>query len=189
MKNYSLLLLAFGFFLCACDGKEKLIPKPPTYLKIDLPERDYSFYKDTCSFSFRKPSYFNVKSVDKQTCNKDIQLEQLNGTIHLSVINMDTSLAAYVNYAIDKVDEHKVKAIAINDTNFINKDNKAYGTFFELQGNVATPFQFYITDSVSRFLSGVIYFNSRPNYDSIKPVLNFVKEDLYEMMETMQWDE
>lgn len=187
--KYCILYFVLGLVFLSCESNEKFIPKPPTYLKIDLPEREYNLYKDSCSFSFSKPDYFKVQPADGSSCNKDILLDKLNGTIHLSVINMDTTLAAYVNYAIDKVDEHKVKAIAINDTNFINSGNSAYGTFFELQGNVATPFQFYLTDSVSRFMSGVIYFNSRPNYDSIRPVLNFVKEDLYQMMETMKWEE
>lgn len=174
--------------LLACDGNEKFIPKPPTFLKMDFPERAYAKYADTCMYSFEKPSYFKVSNVDRSSCNRDIRFDKLNGVIHLSVIDMDTTLAAYVNYAIDKVDEHKVKATAIKDTNFINAEHKTYGTFFELQGNVATPFQFYLTDSVSRFLSGVVYFNSRPNYDSIRPVLNYVKDDLYKMMETMQWE-
>jgi gliding motility-associated lipoprotein GldD len=185
-----IIFLAVSFIaliIGACEGKEKFIPKPPTYLKIDLPERTYSTYSDTCSFSFRKPIYFSVKSVDRQSCNRDIELDGLNGTIHLSVIAMDTSLAAYVNYAIDKVDEHKVKAYAIIDTSFINPETRTYGTLFELQGNVATPFQFYVTDSVSRFLSGIVYFNTRPNYDSIRPVLNFLKEDIYQFMESVEW--
>ena len=176
------------FFFYACESNEKRIPKPSTYLKIELPERSYTVYDDTCSFSFRKPDYFQVKAVDRSSCNKDIVLDGLNGTIHLSVLAMDTSIAAYVNYAIDKVDEHKVKAQAIVDTNFINPLHQTYGTLFELQGNVATPFQFYLTDSISRFMSGVVYFNTRPNYDSIRPVLNFLKDDLYEMMETMMWE-
>jgi gliding motility-associated lipoprotein GldD len=92
-----------------------------------------------------------------------------------------------VNYALDKIDEHKVKATAIYDSVFINKETKVFGTFFELQGNVASPFQFYLTDSTNIFMNGIIYFNSRPNYDSIKPVLNFVKEDLYRLMSTTQW--
>jgi gliding motility-associated lipoprotein GldD len=100
---------------------------------------------------------------------------------------MDTILSAYVNYVLDKIDEHKVKATAIYDSVFINNDTKVYGTFFELQGNVASPFQFYLTDSTSIFMNGVIYFNTRPNYDSIKPVLDFVKQDLYKIMSTAEW--
>ena len=100
---------------------------------------------------------------------------------------MDTSLAAYVNYAIDKVEEHKIKATAIKDTNIIRPDSKVYGTFFALEGNVATPFQFYLTDSTSNFMSGVVYFNSVPNYDSIKPVLDFVKKDILHLLKTTEW--
>jgi gliding motility-associated lipoprotein GldD len=189
MKILTIFFLLSGILLVSCESNEKPIPKPPTFLKIDLPNRSYTTYTDTCNFAFEKPGYFKVKSIDPSSCNRDILFESLNGVIHLSVIDMDTSLAAYVNYAIDKVDEHKVKATAIKDSSFIDVENKVYGTLFELQGNVATPFQFYLTDSVSRFLSGVIYFNSRPNYDSIRPVLNYVKEDLFKMMETTEWKE
>ena len=182
-------LLIISLFILACEAKQKAIPKPPTYLRVELPERSYSNFEDeTCSLFFTKPSYFSVKKAQGNTCNKDIEFSSLNGTLHLSYIKMDTTLAAYVNYANDKVDEHKIKATSIRDTHFISKENNAYGTFFELQGNVATPFQFYLTDSITTFVSGVVYFNARPNYDSIRPVLDFVKKDLYKMMETLHWN-
>lgn len=188
MKYFTIVFI-FLLVLIACDGNEKFIPKPPTFLKIQLPERSYEDFKDSiCDFQFEKPNYFNVKTLDDKSCNKDIEFDGLNGTLHLSYIKMDTTLDAYVNYANDKVDEHKIKAQKIIDTNFLSPDNKVYGTFFELQGNVATPFQFYITDSTNNFASGVVYFNARPNYDSIKPVLDFVKKDLKLIMETFQWD-
>lgn len=172
--------------LSSCDSKKTFIPKPPTYLKIEFPEREYVVYEDECDFSFEAPSYFDIQKM-KNSCNRDIHFKDLNGTLHLSYIKMDTTLAAYVNYALDKIDEHKVKATAIYDSVFINNETKVYGTFFELQGNVASPFQFYLTDSTTIFMNGIIYFNTRPNYDSIKPVLNFVREDLYKIMKTTQW--
>ncbi len=180
------LILPLLLIVTFCDGNKTFIPKPPTYLKIEFPEREYTTYEDPCSYSFQKPNYFDVQPINN-SCNRDIHFEELNGTIHLSYIQMDTSLSAYVNYALDKIDEHKVKATAIYDSVFINKETKVFGTFFELQGNVASPFQFYLTDSTNIFMNGIIYFNSRPNYDSIKPVLNFVKEDLYRLMSTTQW--
>ncbi len=187
-KSNSILVLILPLFMIVtfCDGNKTFIPKPPTYLKIEFPEREYRTYEDPCSYSFEMPNYFDVHPINN-SCNRDIHFEQLNGTIHLSYIQMDTSLSAYVNYALDKIDEHKVKATAIYDSVFINKETKVFGTFFELQGNVASPFQFYLTDSTNIFMNGIIYFNSRPNYDSIKPVLNFVKEDLYRLISTTQW--
>jgi gliding motility-associated lipoprotein GldD len=100
---------------------------------------------------------------------------------------MDNSIAEYINYSIDRVGEHKIKATAILDTTIIREKDNVYGTFFELRGNVASPFQFYLTDSTSRFYSGVVYFNARPNYDSILPSLNFVKKDLINFMQTLEW--
>jgi gliding motility-associated lipoprotein GldD len=101
---------------------------------------------------------------------------------------MTEPLSQYVNYANDKVDEHKLKASAIEDFRILEPSKKVYGTFFELQGNVASPFQFYLTDSTSRFVSGVIYFNSRPNYDSLKPSLDYLKKDLLQLVHSFRWN-
>jgi len=173
--------------ISSCNNQENFVPKPPTFLALNLPSRTYERFLDSCGYSFNKPSYFNVQDVPGSKCNRDVKLSSLNGTLHLSRIDMDTSLAVYVNYAIDKVGEHKVKATAILDTSFYRSEARVFGTLFELQGNVASPFQFYVTDSTSRFISGVVYFNTLPNYDSIKPTLDFVKHDLYEFMNTLEW--
>jgi gliding motility-associated lipoprotein GldD len=188
MKKSRWIVVVIVSLLCSCGGSQNPVPKPPTYLELNLPDRTYSHFEDSsCGYSFEKPNYFEMNKVKGSECNKDISFGKLNGTLHLSVIDMDTSLATYVNYAIDKVGEHKVKATAIMDTSIIRSEDNVYGTFFELQGNVASPFQFYVTDSTDRFYSGVVYFNSRPNYDSILPSLNFVKKDLLHFMSTINW--
>lgn len=190
MNKYQLFIFGsalLALLLTSCLDNKKPVPKPPTYLRVELPERRMENYKDDCGFSFDAPDYFKVAPVDKGSCNKDISLTELNGVLHLSVIKMDTSLSAYVNYAIDKVDEHKIKATGIHDYTIVSENGQFGGTLFELQGNVASPFQFYTTDSTNHFIGGVVYFNSRPNYDSIKPVLDFVKDDLSTLMKTIGW--
>jgi len=187
LKGIGFVLLGLTLF-AACNDQETFVPKPSTFLELNLPERSYENYTDRCGYSFNKPSYFKFNDVAGSECNRDIELSTLNGVLHLSRMDMDTTLDAYVNYSIDKVGEHKVMATAIYDTSFVRSDAKVFGTLFELQGNVASPFQFYLTDSTTRFLSGVLYFNSRPNYDSILPTLEFVKQDLYEFMKTLEWD-
>lgn len=188
MVRIGVLILLTGILLGACNNDDNYVPKPSTYLALNLPERTYETYVDTCGYQFNKPSYFNMKNVDN-SCKRDIELTSMNGVIHLGVMRLDTTLNEYINYAIDKVGEHKIKASAILDTSFIRSEDRVFGTLFELQGNVASPFQFYLTDSTDRFVSGAVYFNVRPNYDSIKPALNFVKKDLYEFMETLEWTE
>ena len=184
-----MLLSILGLF--ACNNDSILIPKPPTYLRLNLPEHSYTIFNSECGYSFKAANTFKVKSVYDENgnvmCHKDIDLGPLNGVIHFSYIDMKEPLASYVNFANDKVDEHKVKATAIDDISIINKKEKVYGVLFELQGDVASPYQFYLTDSVSRFVSGVVYFNSKPNYDSLKPSLDYLKIDLLKLTQSFKW--
>ncbi len=178
--------------LTSCQGEDLLVPKPPTYLRLDLPAHKYTRYKSQCAYSFQQATIFTVKDVTdttgKTTCHKDIRLGALNGVIHFSYIEMEEPLATYINFANDKVEDHKLKATAINDTRILHPERKVYGTFFELQGDVASPFQFYLTDSISKFASGVVYFNCRPNYDSLKPSLDYLKVDLMQMIHSFEWE-
>lgn len=188
LKIIGILLLA-GLFSCS---SENTVPKPPTYLRLDLPEHSYKKYKDENGhYSFEIPKIFTIKKVydqDKKiTLNKDIDLGPLNGVMFLSYIQMDKPLKDYIDYAINKVEDHKIKASAIEDELIIRGKDKVYGTFFELQGDVASPFQFYLTDSVSKFVSGVVYLNKTPKYDSLKPSLEYLKVDLKQFVNTFNW--
>ena len=190
MFKYIISIFLLSVLIISCESDKLPIPKPPTYLRLNLPEHQYELFSDDCPYQFEAAKIFKIRQVTEEgklTCHKDIDLGPLNGVLHFSYIDMVNPIGDYINFAIDKVDEHKVKATAIEDTLIIRPDAKVYGTFFELQGDVASPFQFYLTDSVSRFVSGVIYFNSAPKYDSLKPSLDYLKKDLYHMMNTFQW--
>ncbi len=183
-------ILFIGFLVFSCGGDEVLIPKPPTYLRLNLPKHSYHLFNDICPYTFEISKAYSVDKVleqNNETCHKEIKLGKLNGVIHFSYIDMIEPLARYVNYSNDKVDEHKIKASSIEDTKIIRSKDRVYGTFFELKGDVATPFQFYLTDSTTRFVSGVVYFNSVPNYDSLKPSLDYLKVDLMKLVHTFKW--
>lgn len=189
MKKISKIMLPI---LCSClflaCGEETYIPKPSTYLRLDFPEREYSKHMDSAGYSFEVPAYFGLRDVAGFPGNKEISFGPLNGTLYLDFIKMDAPLDEYIDYMYEKkIGEHKIKATNIEDTTFILPENDVYGTLFELQGNVATPFQFYLTDSTDYFMSGAVYFNTVPNYDSIKPVLNFVKRDIVNMITSTTW--
>jgi gliding motility-associated lipoprotein GldD len=185
MKIISVIALSFLIF--GCSGDENLIPKPPTYLRLQIPESKAVFYDDSCPYRFELPSIYSVNAVSNENCHKDIDLGPLNGIIHFSYIDMIEPLSVYVNFSNDKVDEHKIKATSIEDQQIIRSDKRVFGTFFELKGDVASPFQFYLTDSTDRFVSAVVYFNSHPNYDSLKPTLDYLKKDLLQMIKTFEW--
>lgn len=184
MRHF-LFLFAISLLFAGCE-EEHYIPKPPTYLRLEIPDHSYVQYDDPCPYTFEVSNLYTVRDVES-SCHKDIDLGPLNGSLHFSYIEMTDPLASYVNFVNDKVDDHKVKASAINDKNFIRPESRVFGTLFELQGDVASPFQFYLTDSTSRFVSGVVYFNSVPKYDSLKPSLDYLKLDLEHLINTFEW--
>jgi gliding motility-associated lipoprotein GldD len=188
LKNFG-ILLSLLFFANSCGDNELLIPKPLANIRIDFPERSYSTMEGECPFSFELASYMSVTSPDASNpCHKDISLGQFNGSLHLSYVPVkDNNLNELIAYSIDKVKEHQVRASAIEDTLFINHGKRVFGTFYEFYGNAATPFQFHFTDSVKHFIRGTVYFNTIPNFDSIYPVLQYVKDDFKHLIESASW--
>lgn len=191
MKKNILILLPLIALFIACGDNSIPVPKPPTYLRLELPEHSYQTFSDpNCPYTFEIPAMYQVKAVSQEgqpTCHKDIDLGPLNGQVHFSYIDMTEPLSVYVNYANDKVGDHKLKATAINDERIMRPEDRVFGTFFQLEGDVAAPFHFYMTDSTSRFVSGVVYFNTVPNYDSLKPTLDYLEVDLKHLMNSFKW--
>ena len=83
--------------------------------------------------------------------------------------------------------KHVQVADEISERNYENTAQNLYGMFFELKGNVASQSQFYVTDSTRHFVSGALYFETKPNYDSILPAVNYIQKDLKHLMESFRW--
>ncbi len=183
------------FFVCiifsSCNDPAP-VPKPPTYLNIHFPDHSYSFVNGDCPYEFKLASLYNYKTIENSnfnSCIQEIDLGPLNGSLYLYYISLPSkdSLAEIINFANDKVDEHKIIADKIDFVQIIDAKNRVFGTFFELKGNVATNFQFYLTDSSQNFVRGEVLLNCRPNYDSLRPSLDYLKVDLLEMVHNFKW--
>ena len=83
--------------------------------------------------------------------------------------------------------EHVIKADGISEQPYVNKFKKSFGMFYEVGGNAASQSQFYLTDSTRHFLVGSVYFYAKPNYDSVLPAAEYVKNDLRVLMESLKW--
>jgi gliding motility-associated lipoprotein GldD len=83
--------------------------------------------------------------------------------------------------------EHVIKADDILEQPFVNKDKKVFGMFYQVDGNAATNSQFYATDSTKHFVTGSVYFYAKPNFDSIMPAADYIKNDMQTLMETLKW--
>jgi gliding motility-associated lipoprotein GldD len=80
-----------------------------------------------------------------------------------------------------------VKADAITEQAYLNDENRVYGILYELKGNTASNIQFVLSDSTKHFLRGALYFNVNPNKDSIAPVVDYIREDIIRLVETLEW--
>ena len=83
--------------------------------------------------------------------------------------------------------KHTVKADAINEQLYLNKINNTYGTLYSIHGETASSVQFHLTDSVNHFIRGSLYFKVQPNQDSLRPIMNYLREDVITMMESLKW--
>ena len=85
--------------------------------------------------------------------------------------------------------KHEVRADAINMKEFHYDDKHVHGLLFDIKGDAASSMQFCVTDSTKNFVRGALYFNVPPNKDSLAPVIDFVREDIIEMISSFEWRE
>jgi len=82
--------------------------------------------------------------------------------------------------------KHNVKA-SFREERVLKSKTGSAGLMFKINGPVATPFQFYMTDSTRHFLRGSLYFDVKVNQDSISPIVAFIEEDLNTMLNSIEW--
>ena len=170
--------------------KQSYTPKPTGYLKIDYPEKSYRLYSDQEFYQFEIPEYALIEIDSGPRAEKgwiNVSVPRLNGKIHMSYKPVDNQLNAYITDSRELVYKHTVKAFGIEETPFIHRDQMRFGMVYDLKGDVASAVQFFVTDSTQHFLRGSLYFNCRPNRDSLSPVIDFLREDIMHMIETTQW--
>lgn len=180
-------IISISFINCGGD----YTPKPRGYFRFDLPEKQYQTLDTTpFPYKFERPVYGKIAkptSHDAEPFWLNIVIPAYKATIYLSYKKLEGNLPAVLEDTYQLVYKHTVKADAISEHPFDNPDNNVYGFLYEIGGNTATAIQFYVTDSVSNFLRGSLYFYTEPNKDSLSPLINYFKDDIIHLMETMQW--
>lgn len=189
MKGNSLvlvcLLLIFGLYSCV---EESYTPKPKGYFKIELPEKSYQQYNDTCPFNFKYPEYSRINTKKgRKPCWFNIEFPRFKGVIHLSYKPVDNNIHTYLEDSRSLAYKHTIKAMDIEEDMIYRPQEDVYGMVYNIRGNTASSLQFFLTDSTDHFLRGALYFNVKPNKDSIKPVLNFVRKDVETLIKSFSW--
>jgi len=92
-----------------------------------------------------------------------------------------------INDAFMLTNKNESVASSIQDSLF-KTANGVTGVYFKVGGNAATASQFFMTDTVKNFIRGALYFNVTPNADSLKPVQEFLQQDIRHLIQSFKWN-
>ena len=185
----SLLLVTCLF---SCSKNEVYVPKPKGFHRIELPIPEYTKLESNYPYSFDyskhaiilKDSGFNTEPYWIE-----IKYPKLSAEISVSykdVMNSKDSLEGFVNTAFKLADKHLSRASAKNE--YVVKLPSGYGAIaIELEGDVASQFQFFVTDSTKNFLRAALYFNTSSKNDSLAPIIEYIKIDMMQMLNSLEW--
>lgn len=175
----------------AISCKKEYIPKPRGYFRIDFPEKAYVPVDSVeLPYRFEIPVYARLEA-DKERIAEpywvNLKIPKNKAEVNISYKKVEGNLAALTEDSRTLAYKHSIKADAINERIFVNQKKKVYGTIYIIEGNAASPLQFYLTDSTSHFLRGALYIREVPNIDSIRPVIDFLTPDIIHLIETTEW--
>ena len=186
-----LTVMVLAFVAISCNDSDNYLPKPRGYFRIDLPEKAYTKVDTIERYSFECPVYAFVTPDPYSPDEKNwvnIEMPSFKGSIHLTHKPVDGNLGEYLEDVHTMVTKHLQKANGMRDSLIVNDEHNVYGMFIEMDGKgVATPMQFYLTDSTKNFVRGALYFNFKPDNDSMQPVINFIRQDIDHLIETFEW--
>lgn len=184
-------LLSALFLLLTVSCKKDYIPKPHGYFRISFQEKTYHKLDSAAlPYRFDIPGYSKVVPDNDRLAEPfwiNLKVPAHRAEVNISYKKVENNLAQLMEDSRTLAYKHSIKADAINERVFVNPEKKVYGTIYLIDGNAASPLQFYLTDSVYNFLRGALYIREVPNIDSLRPVIDFLTPDVIRLIETTEW--
>ncbi len=178
---YSSIFIFISLFSCS----EDVLPKPKAQLRLQYPESSYQSLSSDCPYTFEYSQLAKIQV--NQKCWTNIYYPALKASINITYRPIENNLQELFSESEKLTFNHTIKADGISSLPFENKEHNTYGSLFEVTGNAASPLQFHLTDSIKHFMTGAVYFDVTPNYDSIQPAISYIEKDLQKIMESTIW--
>ena len=171
--------------LLSCE--DDVVVKPSAMLSLEYHIPTYNSLESDCPFNFS----INKEAIlqNKKNCWMNIHYPKMKATLYLSYreVNDRQKIDSLLYDAQKLTYDHTIKAESILEQPRVDTLNKVYGMFYMINGNAATQSQFYVTDSIRHFVNGALYFDSKPNFDSLYPAVVYLRNDIRRIMETIRW--
>jgi len=176
-------VLTVVLLLLSCKDEE-VVPKPKAQLRLEFPNSQYGKL-DTKNFQFSVNNMAKVKTNGENSLTLDYPI--MKGSIFITYKKVKNNLQKLMIDAQKLSYEHAAKADGIKPSEFYNEEERVFGMFYEVSGDAASQAQFFVTDSTQHFVTGSLYFYTKPNYDSIYPAAAYLQDDIRKIMETLRW--
>jgi gliding motility-associated lipoprotein GldD len=191
--KWNVIFICIGFLtFAAC--KTDFMPKPKGYNRIELPKNTFRVLPDSFPYQFEYSSHAKILKDSSWIAEPywiDIYYPEFEASIQVSykpVKNSEQLLKEYFATAYKLTSKHQVKAYGIEEIVTETRTGKT-AVIMELTGEVPSQYQFFSTDSINHFLRGALYFNTATQNDSLAPVIEFIRDDILHLLNTLYWQE
>lgn len=193
----ALLFLMISLIFMSCSDEQIAVPKPRVFPRIHFPTKAYDYFRSAeCAFVFEKPTYTKIEKDtaffdDKPVhpCWFDVFYPDFDARLHFSYypVGGAKSFEQLRQDAFVLAQKHNIKANYIDELP-LNKSEDIKGIIFQIEGAVASPVQFYLSDEKNHFLRGSLYFNTQSRPDSLSPIIDFIKDDIGHFVNSFAWE-
>lgn len=190
---HSVLISVLIFAAFSCGKEEKnYVPKPKGYNRIDLPAHAYRKLTEIHPYTFEFSKYAEVVPDTFPMAGKDwifVNYPAFKANIQLTykpLNNSPQSLKDFIEDSYKLTTKHQIRASSIQEQRVLSQSGKT-AVIFRVEGDVPSPYQFYTTDSSRHFLRGAIYFPTATKNDSLAPVIDYLRKDMIQLLNTLQW--
>ncbi len=182
------LLFFLLFLLPACTH---YTPKPRGYMRIEPPAAVYVPAADTLlpyRFNHSRLAVVQPVSGAGRAGGIDLFYPGLDARIYGSYLSLSPlRLKEGLEECRRLVAREARQASGMTVKAYSHPEAGVYGHLFLLEGDVASPVQFVLTDSVSRLFRGALYYDCRPNADSLAPLTAYLSRDILEFIQSFSW--
>lgn len=187
-----LAIIVLVLMLLGCE--ETYTPKPKGYNRLVLPEREYIDLPDSLPYTFEISTAASILPDSSWIAERfwiDLYYPQITANIQITYKDLKQNkkfLQELVDDSYKLTSRHQIKAYAIEES-IIKTPSGKTAVIVELEGEVPSQFQFFITDSTDNFLRGALYFRTSTKNDSLAPAIEYMKVDAMHLLNTLEWKE
>ena len=195
-------------FLLLISCTSDYMPKPKVYNRIELPDHEYIGIPDTLPYYFEisklarlntdttwtymnkvKEQYKDRSDITDERYWIDLVYDTLHADIQITykpIYGKQELVKEYLSDSYKLTSQHQIKAYAIDEIIMLTKNGHT-ASIAEISGEVPTQIQFVTTDSLKHFMRGALYFNTATQNDSLAPAIQYIKNDIIHLLNTLQW--